>query len=222
MKKLQSSANDPLGIFNRLVDDNFQLDLLKAVISQYEASYVHCCEVFAPAAREDILPYYRRAKIENVLEDLANQHESCSVKIEKNLARNCCHSLMFLGERIALTQSKVEKRGSLPRDAEFRGSYARSPQMVFDFVREELDSTQSDDAVLYGIIVHSPQEIERFPRFVDIVFPDSQYEYLLDKIPLMEKFPDIVAQFHPEEEDIKSEADEKVQLRSSSSDVVNA
>jgi len=207
-------------MFEVLVGKDFQKESLKAVFSAYDKAFAHCSENFDAATFHDILPHYRRAKIEEALREVALRAEDHTVKAPRNKARNCSHNLLFVNERVALTQSKVDRREQLPREAIFRETYASNPQMLLDFMtdgeRDCCSDGSEENKVLYGILVHSPSEAPALPCFVDIVFPDQDCEYIIDRIRLMEKFPDVVEQFAPAEEVIVPEIDQQLQLKRSS------
>lgn len=190
----------PSEMFNGLVGDDIQREIAIAVVSQYRRAFEYCYENFEQAEAHDLLPHLRRAYIEEVMPDLAERVEGYTTITEKNKAENCWHR-SILGDRIILTQSKVEQRKTLPRDAEFRKGYAKSNQMLFDFMNEDEASELEAEAPLYAIIVHMPpDDNKRLPEFVDIVFPDKDYKEIVGPIiELLDKFPDIIPKINPEE-----------------------
>ena len=111
--------------------------------------------------------------------DIAARIGDCVAKPIKNKAKNCYHRLILAesrnGVNIALTQSKVEQKIMLPRNAEFRKGYAKDPQMIMDFMGEDQVSEFNDnEIILYAIITHMPESAnEKTPEFIDIVFPFS-------------------------------------------------
>jgi len=203
---------DPLGMFNATTAERIQRELLTAVCAIYGISYGDC-EQFEASTLADILPHWRRAKIEEALAELGGRLDGCSVKNEKNEAGTCSHNVLLIGDRIVLTQSKVDDRYRLPRDAAFRGTYARSPQMLFDFMNGEIPPNPDSHQALYAIMTHSPSDVAHLPLFVDIVFPDPTCKYILGRVRLMEKFPDVVQHFVPAEEVILPEVDQKLRLK---------
>ena len=198
MKKYDPTKPDEM--FNDLVSDDIQRDIAKAVVSQYRIAYEYCCETFEPPEAHDLLPQYRRACIEGIIPELAKKVGKYTTKKGRNKAKNCYHRLI-LGNGIILTQSKVEQRGILPRNAEFRKGYAKSPQMVFDFLNEDEACEFGDEAPLYGIITHMPVlGNEKVPAFIDIGFPDRNYESIVGhSIKLLDKFPDTIPEITQEE-----------------------
>ncbi|MBP7052005.1 MAG: hypothetical protein KBE65_13405 [Phycisphaerae bacterium] len=201
--------------FNRLADILFQRELLRGVMAEYGVSYSECAEKFGSSTLDDVLPYYRRAKIEELFVELAGRAKGCAVRTRQNDAGNCSHNVLFIGEKIALTQSKIDDRYQLPRDATFRDTYARSPQSLFAFMHDEATDADTDKKVLYGIITHSPTDGKCLPAFVDVLFPDPVCRSVVGVIRLMEKFPDVVDQIIPAEEVVRPEIGQKLRLKQS-------
>ena len=223
MISLKFNPHKPIEMFDSLIDESLQRQILVAVYSQYQAAYNHCQEVFDSPARGDILPHYRRAMIEDALCELAGPQKANKSTSMKNRARNCSHNLLLIRDRIVLTQSKVDRKALLPRDAFFRGSYAKSPQMEFDFAKDEAsDRLNEEQGILYGIIVHCPSSSSRLPEFVDVIFPDSGYKHVVETLALMERYREIVQRYEPTVEVIESEIEQKLQIKRVSESKANA
>lgn len=196
----------PKVMFNDLVNDDIQLNIAKGVIEQYRKAHKHCYETFGKTEAWGLLPDYRRTCIEDIMPDIAERIGRCVAKPRKNKAKNCYHRLLLVkstkGVNIALTQSKVEQKELLPRNAEFRKGYAKDPQMLMDFMEEDqVPEFNDDEIILYTIIVHMPNLAdEKTPEFIDIVFPDKAYKKIEGRIELLNKFPDVVVK--EEHEDI--------------------
>jgi hypothetical protein len=209
----QRNPFDPVSMFNDVADMPLQRELLHGVMAEYAVSYTECAERFGLSTLDDVLPHYRRGKIEELLVELAGRTRGCTVKTRRNEAGNCSHNLLFIGERIALTQSKVDDRHQLPRDALFRGTYARLPQTLLAFMHDDTTDAHTEEEVLYGMVIHSPSDVKCLPWFVDIVFPDPVCESIVGAIRLMEKFPDVVQQIVPAEEVVRPQIDQKLRLK---------
>ena len=189
----------PDEMFNDLVSDGIQRQIAIAVVSQYKRAYRDCYENCEREEAHDLLPHLRRAYIEGVMPDLAERVEGYTTITKKNKAENCWHR-SILGDRIRLTQSKVEQQEILPRNAEFRKGYAESNQMLLDFMNEDEASMLDVEVPLYAIIAHMPVENNKgAPEFVDILFPDKDYKEIVGRIKLLNKFPDIVPEITQEE-----------------------
>lgn len=194
----------PKVMFNDLVNDDIQLNIAKGVIEQYRKAHKHCYETFGKTEAWGLLPDYRRTCIEDIMPDIAERIGRCVAKPRKNKAKNCYHRLLLVkstkGVNVALTQSKVEQKKLLPRDAEFRKGYAKDPQMVMDFMEEDKTSEPNDEVILYVIITHMPDPAnEKTPLFIDIVFPNKEYNKSIERIELLNKFPNIVVKEEHEE-----------------------
>jgi hypothetical protein len=201
-------------MFNAFAATSLQRELLRGVMAEYGISYAECAERFGSSTLDDVLPHWRCARIEELLVEIAGRMKGCSVRARRNGAGNCSHNLLFIDEKVALTQSKVDDHRQLPRDALFRDTYARLPQTLFAFMHDdnEVDARIGKE-VLYGMVIHSPSDAKCLPHFVDIVFPDPTCEFIVGTIPLMEKFPDIVEQILPAEEVVRPEIHEKLRLK---------
>jgi len=199
MISIKYDPTKPHEMFNDLVSDRIQRQIAIAVVSQYKRAYRDCYENCEREEAHDLLPHLRRAYIEGVMPDLAERVEGYTTITKKNKAENCWHR-SILGDRIRLTQSKVEQREILPRNAEFRKGYARSNQMFFDFMNENEVSEIDSEEPLYAIIAHMPAENDKgAPEFVDILFPDKDYKEIVGRIKLLDKFPGTIPETIQEE-----------------------
>lgn len=207
----------PDEMFNDLVSDDIQREIALGVISQYEKAYAHCYENFSKPEAHDLLPQYRRARIESVMPDLAERIGGYTVETRRNKAKNCWHRSIVSG-RIRLTESKVENEGILPRDAEFRKGYAELNQMLLDFMSEGRNSKLNVESPLYAIITHKPMDNnERIPEFIDIIFPDRMCNLVVKRIKLLDKFQDIM-NVTPLEENIPEELPIELEVKRISSE----
>jgi hypothetical protein len=192
----------PDKMFNDLVSDNIQRQIASGLASEYKRAYEYCYENFAPPEAHDLLPHFRRVCIEAIMPDIAERIGGFKTRSLKNKAKNCCHRLIG-GRCIILSQSKIEQRWILPRDAVFRKGYAADPQGVFDFVNEDEAREFEDRAPLYGIITHMPVFTnEKVPAFIDIIFPDRSYTKMVGApIKLLNKFPEVIRVPREEQEE---------------------
>jgi len=196
-------------MFNGLVSQEIQRVVAEGVASQYRRAYKDCYgnDAFAQEEARDLLPYVRRAYIEGIMPDIAARLSGWKACTAENKAKNCSHRLV-IGEGIVISESKVEERETLPREAEFRRGYARSPQMVFEFMKDQESAELDGQLTLYAIIVHMPRaEDKGVPEFIDIVFPDRDYGEIVDRIRLLEKFADLVPKEGQGVEEVPDEAD---------------
>lgn len=188
MKK-DFDPRDPVTMFNTLTPKVVQLEICKQVHTQYTLSAEHCYDTFLDAEARDVLPYYRRAGIECVLVDSLAKHDNVKVIAATNIMKNWAHRAIIISDRILITHSSVSNRKELPRKALFRKGYARSGQMyLFD---DDRPPDPDPSMYLYAIITHCPSGAIKTPDFIDIVFPDENYEKVIDTIPLLNKFPQV-------------------------------
>jgi len=195
MKK-DFDPRDPVTMFNTLTPEGVQIEICRQVHTQYNLAAEHCYDTFLDAEARDILPYYRRAGIECVLVDCLTKYDKVKVITATNIIKNWAHRAIIISNRILVTHSSVSNRRELPRKALFRKGYARSGQMyLFD---DDRPPDPDPSMYLYAIITHCPSGAIKTPEFIDIVFPDENYEKVIDTIPLLNKFPQ-VAQVETEE-----------------------
>lgn len=210
-KGIIQDPTKPSERFNDRVGDKIQRAIAGSIVSQYRRAYEYCYKKDALAREEarDLLPHLRRAYIEGIMPDIAARLSGWNAYTAENKAKNCWHRLV-IGDGIVISQSKVEERGTLPREAEFRKGYAASPQGVFEFMKDQESAELDDNLTLYCIIVHMPRaDDKRVPEFIDIVFPDRDYGEGVDPIKLLEKFPDVV----PKERQAAEEVLDKPDIR---------
>lgn len=188
MKK-DFDPRDPVTMFNALTSDAVQLDVCRQIHTQYAVAADYCYDTFLSAEARDVLPYYRRACIESALVDCLEKHDGLEVIAATNILRNWAHRAIMVSDRVLITHSSVSNRRELPRQALFRQGYARSGQMYLFEDDRPLDPDPS--MYLYAIITHYPSSAIRTPQFIDIVFPDENYEKVIDKIELLTKFPEV-------------------------------
>jgi hypothetical protein len=179
----------PVAMFNAFVSDAVQLNLCKQINAQYALAADHCYEHFLDPEARDLLPHYRRAGIESALADCFERYKDFDVVAATNIIRNCAHRAIIVSNRIRITHSSVSEKGELPREALFRQTYASSGQM---YLFEEYRPPEPDPSMyLYAIITHRPSDAIRVPEFIDIIFPDENYENIIGRIPLLDKFPQV-------------------------------
>lgn len=188
MSNSNYDPHKPVHMFNDLVSEHVQLAIAKLVVAQYKVASEACEDEFSRAEAADLLPHYRRARIESELCDLVETFPALRVDEAPNAKRNC-HHRRILCNQVMLTESLVKQRSQLPREARFRQGYARSRQLHLF----EKQLPPEPDSLLYAIVVHAPSsEDKASPAFVDVIFPDENYETILERIPLLEKFPAVI------------------------------
>ena len=85
-----------------------------------------------------------------------------------------------------LTASAVATPNTLPRDAEFRSTLARKPQLAFHFMPQR--PAPPDDALVYVLLLHGRDEGHSRPGFARLVVPDEDCTVILAQIDLFARF----------------------------------
>lgn len=189
IKRIQFSPYKPIEMFDTFVPEAVQLNLVEGVVREYKNARILCETEFNPPESADLLPHFRRACIESMLCELSKKHSEVRILRRLNAKRNCSHRLICCG-RVTLTQSLVDRKITLPREAIYREGYARDPQ--YSLFGEEEPSIE--EAPLYGIITHMPvsSRDNGIVSSVDIVFPDKDYKIIVGRISLLDRFPGIL------------------------------
>lgn len=177
-------SHKPSLAFKHYMPQNFLLALSSMVQQCYTAAKDFFDQFDEP--ERDGLPVYRRTLIEDGLVHLAERFkkQGLSISAGKNL-RNNSHRILVCGP-IVLTQSKIESRRSLPRQADFRETYAKDPQLsLFQEMEDDL-STANKELSIYSMLVHRPSLDDRHPEFIDVIFPNRTYTAIVDRIELLQ------------------------------------
>ena len=180
---------DPVTMFDALTANAIQLEICKQVYAQYAVAFEHCDETFLEAEAKNILPYYRRGKIESALVDCLAKYDNLQVVAATNIIKNWAHRTIKVSGRVLITHSSVSNREELPRQSLFRKGYARSGQMYL--FEDDCPPEPDPSMYLYAIITHCPSAAIKTPEFIDIVFPDENYEKIIGTIRLLDKFPQV-------------------------------
>jgi len=182
-----------------LVFEHFPEDFLRrslqAVYLAHEVSWRECYAEFASQEAENLLGYYKRAKLEGLLRDVAARYPNLRAVVEKGEGSNWFHTEIH-GGPVVMTENAVQKPCALVDAAEFRESLARSNQgVLFGGV---------DDArkrPLYMLLLHSRSQWDtvedrrayrHLPGSAYIAFPASDLKSYIHEINLFERFPDVV------------------------------
>jgi hypothetical protein len=204
----------PSPFFNENVRDVVQAEIIRIVFRGYRDADKELNEADYDVPEYAYLrPYIRLARINYYLRSFNKRFTDCEAIVETNETHNFPYTLLRVGN-VIMTVSRVEGQDVLPRNAKYRNIYA-GQQSRFDIEQDSLtivDTIVPADAVLYGIILHSPIKGEHRPGFVDIGFPNENCTDFVGKIRLFKKFPDVVDEMVPEHEHIPDKAE--VELKS--------
>lgn len=179
-------TTEPVALFDRYVPNDAQQAMMRCVGRVYSESYHHCRAEYPPEELAQIYPQTRWAKLEYSLRMLVLRFDGMSARPVPN--GNGHHTEVTAG-RVVMTASAVPTPGALPRNAVFRKTLARSPQISFPFAR--IDPPHPDDP-LYAFLLHGPDLNEPWrPAFLSVAFPNDRCDAYLGRIDLCARFPDV-------------------------------
>jgi hypothetical protein len=191
--------------FSQHVPDAFLRRVLQAIFAAHRLSHEYVLANFAPEEATNLLPYYRRAKIEGYLRDAA-AFSNLTASAFKSPGSGWNHTEVSSGP-VVMTASSVAYPCGLVEPSDFRISLAEDNQL-------ELWSSSSDEerssAPLYAMILHSRSRwatsAERarnghLPGSAYIAFPVAGLTSYIYDINLFERFPDVIADATPREWD---------------------
>lgn len=178
---------------------------LRSVFTGHEVSHEYVRGEFAAEEADNLLPYYRRAKIEGYLRDAA-QRSGLDARVLKSPGSGWWHTEVRSGP-VILTASAVQAPCGLVDPSEFRLSLAEpNPEYLW----EEPGDVPAGDLPLYALLLHSRSQWVKasdrrrygmLPGSAYLAFPSSGLESYLHSINLFERFPDVVESFMPQEWD---------------------
>ncbi len=156
-------------------------DLARIIGRAYPETHRSSHERFVRSVARDHYPMERRSAIEDAMVKLADRHPHIRA-IETQTKRDSYGYVRLVSNRSVLTQSKTDGPLCLPRDAEFRGTWARSPQLA---LFGDLAPAESEGDAVYGVVVHGPDE-RNLARvgFIRILIPDASGKHVLDHLDL--------------------------------------
>lgn len=181
----------------------FQRRALQGVFMAHQVSAEFVRAEFAATEAVNLLPYYRRAKLEGYLRDAA-ERSGIAAKAIKSPGSGWFHSEVRNGP-VVLTASTVQTPCGPVDPSEFRLSLAEENPL---YLWEEPGDVPADEPPLYILLLHSRSvwstaaDEERYgglPGSAYLAFPASGLESYLHTIDLVEAFPDIVETYMPQE-----------------------
>jgi hypothetical protein len=186
----------------------FQRRVLHGVYMAHQVSVEHVRAEFAASEAVNLLPYYRRAKLEGYLRDAAERSGIAAAAL-KSSGSGWFHTEVRNGA-VVLTASTVQTPCGPVDPSEFRLSLAEENPL---YLWEEPGDVAADEPPLYALLLHSrsvwqtPEEEVRYgglPGSAYLAFPASGLETYLYTINLFEAFPDIVESYMPREWDTEA------------------
>ena len=179
---------------------------LQSVYSAHDVARRDCYTNFASTEAENLLGYYRRAKLEGYLRDAAKLHEGLEASALRADKSGWFHTEVRSGP-VVLTQNSVQAPCALVDKAEFRCTLAGDSQLTL------WPSARPEDAPLYLLLLHSrshwatPETAARFghlPGSAYLAFPSPSLDTYAHVINLFERFPDVVEANFPDELDAEA------------------
>lgn len=181
-------------VFDDSVPRELQRDLVRSFFSQYKAADEYCKRNYPPSEAQYLRGHKRRADVEMEIRSVCERYVGigASASAQLNSHRNAFHSTLTCG-RIRLTQSRVRNPYTVVRPSSFREEYAEESQLAFPWGRR---APRKPDGLFYAILLHgnNKQDNSR-PAFVHVVFPDKPCKSYLTRIDLLERFPEVVAEY---------------------------
>lgn len=163
------------------------MDLVTIVGRAYPRAAANANDRFSREVAHDYYPAERRAIIENSLPYLRFKHAGTSV-VPRSNKRGTSYFQQISRNRSILTVSKTLTPGDLPRDADFRRTLARNPQMVLelygDLLPEMAPHPEAD--AYYGIVAHGAAENDPASiGYIEILIPDATGKLVLGRVDLL-------------------------------------
>lgn len=158
---------------NSTLGNIFFRSIARLIVDSYNFSHIEVFKKFSPEEGRDLLPHYRRAKIEEGLRDIASNNNNLSLIPTPNSSKNCSHNEIHV-ENLIITVSWIKDKGQVVRPAKFRNDLAKfNDQYSFEFADNIMTKIPNDN--IYAIITHgSQQSIPMYPDYINLSFPSSE------------------------------------------------
>lgn len=171
-------------LLTQSLPDGFLVDSVKLLARSYELAHEQCLAFDAPEVRDSFMQI-RRAIFQGQWRALAKKYPSLSATATPNKKRTAYHTRVE-ASGVVLTESAVNNRFKLPRQAVFRATYSAAKQLTM-WSKESGKGT----GPLHAVLVHGPGSGGRLlhPHFAFLGFPTedySEYGYCLDLGHLLE------------------------------------
>ena len=190
-------------IFDQNVPRRLQHSLAKSVLESCKQASRFCFRNFSYPQAKDLSGVFCRAKIEEEMSGIAALFRGVTTSVFPYEHNTGFYNELTCGV-VKLTQSRIADPDLVPRFAKFRATLSQNGQgYLFP------TGGNSDDArYLYAILTHVidlNSEKRSWPAFVKIQFPNEACEKYVDEgIDLLERFPDLTAEYIPSANAIRS------------------
>jgi hypothetical protein len=159
------------------VPEGFFHSVIRSFWAAYEVAHNLAFANHAPPEAHDLLPYLRRAKIEESLRDVASRSGLLNT-YEKNEGKNAWYTQVRTSNCV-FTASSVEGPQQMVRSAIFRETLAASAQLSL------FSSNEEKGKAFYGILLHGPDVLEPSrPAFIRLGFPSKDCKAWVENIDL--------------------------------------
>lgn len=191
------------------IPEAFFRRLLRAVFTAHRVAYEECRSSFAQTEAKNLLPYYRRAKLEGYMRDAADM-EPRVTSSEPVLGEGAWYHTELRGGPVVLTASSVPTPCAMVERAEFRETLARDNALR---LWHEPGDLPPEDAPLYLLLLHSKsrwitgdewREYGHLPGSAYLAFPSPTLDFYAHEIDLFGLFPDVVAAHVPQSWDAEA------------------
>jgi hypothetical protein len=203
-------------MFSEHMSPKFLERLLRAVFAAHKVAREECSANFKDPEADNLLGFYRRAKLEGFMRDTA-QMEGIGAHVVKSKLSPWNHTELRSGP-VVLTASSVQTPCDLVEEADFRTTLARGNQ---DALWPEPGDVPPADAPLYVILLHSKSRWSRgdqtqfgyLPGSAYLAFPLPDLSGYAHDIDLFDRFPRVVDSHLPQEWDDEAKVRYLVQTR---------
>jgi hypothetical protein len=184
---------DPVPIFKSCVPRRFLEDTVKNLFNAFEVANEECGQKFDAEERHDVLPIYRRGKVEQGLRQVALRHKRHVRAVAETNSRGTSFHTEVTAGAVILTAHQVDGPNELVRRAVFRETLARQQNLF-----EDWDTVP--DSPLYAVLLYGPNpRMVGIPGFAHIQFPAAEFRaYMGRGIDLFVTFPKIVSLYMPQ------------------------
>lgn len=192
----------------RHVPEPFFERLLRAVFTAHAVASEDCRSGFEPTEATNLIPYYRRAKVEGYMRDAAAMQQGIEAHVVKAPKSNWYHTELRSGP-IVITANSVQAPCGPVEKSEFRLTLARDNQLALWDEPEDLVA----DSPLYALLLRSRSQGEtdedrarygHLPGSAYIAYPTPDLSDYVHDVNLFEKFPKVVESFMPSEWDAEA------------------
>lgn len=175
--------------------------LTECVFLARKTGWDMCRREFAQPEGDNVLGLNVRGKLEGLLRPAAERH-GLRAEVLKQPGQPWYHTEVRSGP-LVLTASTVIAPGAMVDLADYRKGLAQSNQLRL------WEDDPPEDAPLYILLIHSrsrwlPSDVSKYghlPGSIYLAYPAADFEYYVHDINLMDRYPDIVRKYVPQDWD---------------------